>query len=246
VVDLAFAAVGELHFADDLREVDRLADFASTPRDAADERQSDPPTRAPARARASLEGLERALLLLRAHRRSFVVHLEDHEPVLVVHGDGDRCSGCAVLRGVVEEVLADAAHPLATPVAEHAGISVEAKAIAVQQLHLVDDLPRELPHLVIIGGELDRLAVRVVRLSEKTFSSGIQVEKIGPAKVKIYTPAKTVADCFRFRNQIGVDVAVEALRFCLERKRAKPSEILRYARLWRVDRVLRPYLEALQ
>ena len=64
--------------------------------------------------------------------------------------------------------------------------------------------------------------------------------------MKIYAPAKTVADCFRFRNQIGVDVAVDALRLCLQKKRAKPADILRYARLWRVERVMRPYLEAMQ
>src|SRR5262249_43252008 len=94
--------------------------------------------------------------------------------------------------------------------------------------------------------KLEQPPIRVVRFSEKTFTQGVQIEKIGPAQVKVYSPAKTVADCFRFRNQIGVDVAVEALRLCLEKKAAKPAEILRYARLWRVERVMRPYFEALQ
>ena len=64
--------------------------------------------------------------------------------------------------------------------------------------------------------------------------------------VRIYKPAKTVADCFRFRNKIGTDVAIEALKLCLEDKHIKSAELLRYARLWRVEKVMLPYLEALQ
>jgi predicted transcriptional regulator of viral defense system len=114
-------------------------------------------------------------------------------------------------------------------------------------------LTTEVPHEVWIGlprgtktPKLDQPPLRVVRFSAKTFSQGIEVKKMGPAMVRIYSAPKTVADCFRFRNQIGVDVAVEALRLCLERKRAKVADILRYARLWRVEKTMKPYLEALQ
>ena len=57
---------------------------------------------------------------------------------------------------------------------------------------------------------------------------------------------KTVADCFKFRNRIGIDVAVEALRLFHERKKAPMRELLNYARLCRVERVMMPYIEALQ
>ena len=63
--------------------------------------------------------------------------------------------------------------------------------------------------------------------------------------LRIFNPAKTVADCFKFRHKIGVDVAVEALKLCLTSGKAKPAQILHYARLCRVERVIRPYLEAL-
>jgi len=62
--------------------------------------------------------------------------------------------------------------------------------------------------------------------------------------VRIYSPAKTVADCFRFRNKIGLDVAIEALDICLKRRRAQPTAILRYARVCRVEKVMMPYLQA--
>jgi hypothetical protein len=63
--------------------------------------------------------------------------------------------------------------------------------------------------------------------------------------VRLFNPAKTVADCFKFRHKIGADAAVEALKLCLARGKARPAQILHYARLCRVERVIRPYLEAL-
>ena len=71
------------------------------------------------------------------------------------------------------------------------------------------------------------------------------MHNIEGVKVRIYNPAKTVADCFKFRNKIGIDVAIEALRECVHTKRCTPSEIMRYAHICRVDNIIRPYLEAL-
>ena len=61
----------------------------------------------------------------------------------------------------------------------------------------------------------------------------------------MYGPAKTVADCFRFRNRLGIEVAVEALRTSLSERRVKPAEVIHFAKICRVDRVIRPFLEAL-
>jgi predicted transcriptional regulator of viral defense system len=63
--------------------------------------------------------------------------------------------------------------------------------------------------------------------------------------VRVYSAAKTVADCFKFRNKIGLDVAIEALKDCLRQKKASIDEIYRYAQACRVSNVIRPYLEAL-
>jgi hypothetical protein len=63
--------------------------------------------------------------------------------------------------------------------------------------------------------------------------------------VRVYSAAKTVADCFKFRNKIGLDVAIEALKDCLRQKKASIDEVYRYAKVCRVSNVIRPYMEAL-
>jgi len=63
--------------------------------------------------------------------------------------------------------------------------------------------------------------------------------------VRIYSPEKTLADCFKYRNKLGLDTAIEALKFYVERREVKADAIMRYARICRVARVMRPYLEAL-
>lgn len=64
--------------------------------------------------------------------------------------------------------------------------------------------------------------------------------------VKIYTAARTVADCFKFRNKIGLDVAIEALRLARQRKRVQNHELLRYAKLLRVEKPISPYIQAIE
>jgi len=85
---------------------------------------------------------------------------------------------------------------------------------------------------------------RVVRYSEKTLKSGMQTHKIEGISVKVFSPAKTVADCFKYRNKVGLDVAIEALQDSLEQRKATVDDIVRYARICRVSRVIQPYLEA--
>ena len=63
--------------------------------------------------------------------------------------------------------------------------------------------------------------------------------------MKVYTPAKTVADCFKYRNKIGLDVALEALRDCWKKRRATMDELWQAAKICRVANVMRPYLESL-
>ena len=63
-------------------------------------------------------------------------------------------------------------------------------------------------------------------------------------RVKIYSPEKTLADCFKFRNKIGMDVVLEALRLYKERKKFNPGELLKYARICRIENIMKPYLEA--
>ena len=87
--------------------------------------------------------------------------------------------------------------------------------------------------------------LRVFRFSEVAFTSGVETHVIEGQRVHVYSLAKTVADLFKYRNKVGIDVAVEALREALRRKKVSPAQIDPYARICRVQRVMRPYLEAL-
>jgi len=87
--------------------------------------------------------------------------------------------------------------------------------------------------------------VRVVRASGAALTTGVEKHKIEGVVVQMTTPAKTVADCFRYRDTVGTDVAVEALRDCLRKRKATPADIFEMAKVDRVARVMRPYLEAL-
>ncbi|EQD53154.1 hypothetical protein B1B_10403 [mine drainage metagenome] len=86
--------------------------------------------------------------------------------------------------------------------------------------------------------------VRVVYCSAAAHRAGIKTHVIDGVAVRLYSPAKTVADCFKFRHKIGIDVAVEALREYLKTHRGGMEALWRYAKICRVQRVMQPYLEA--
>ena len=87
-------------------------------------------------------------------------------------------------------------------------------------------------------------ALRVVRFSGHALVEGIDTHLIEGVEVRVYCAAKTVADCFKYRHKIGVDVAIEALRDALRMRKATVDEIHRFAKVCRVSNVMRPYLES--
>lgn len=101
-------------------------------------------------------------------------------------------------------------------------------------------IPRGMRH-----PKLDAPPLRVTTLSGAAYAEGIEEHMIEGVTVRIYGIAKTVVDCFRFRNRIGLDVAMEALRESLRSKKTTINEINRFAKLARLGRVMRPYLEVL-
>ena len=94
--------------------------------------------------------------------------------------------------------------------------------------------------------KLDHPPLRIVRASGEALTAGVTEMKVDGVATRVTNPAKTVADCFRHRNKIGVDVAIEALRDCWEQRAATLDEIDRHAEIDRVAKVMRPYMEALQ
>lgn len=97
----------------------------------------------------------------------------------------------------------------------------------------------------VAAPRLDSPAIRVVRMTGESLARGIQHIEIDGVKVPVYDAAKTIADCFKFRNKIGLDVALEALREAWRERKVKTDALWRYAKLNRVANVMRPYLEAL-
>jgi len=87
--------------------------------------------------------------------------------------------------------------------------------------------------------------MRIVHFSGEALSYGVKEKKLEGTIVRVFDPAKTVADCFKFRNKIGLDVALEALRDCYRQKKATTDELFIAARVCRVARVMQPYLESL-
>jgi predicted transcriptional regulator of viral defense system len=92
---------------------------------------------------------------------------------------------------------------------------------------------------------IDRPVIRFVRFSGQALNSGVEEHKVEGVTVRVYSPAKTVADCFKYRNKIGLDVALEALRDCLRENKCNADELWRYGKICRVANVMRPYLETL-
>ncbi|MFC1853098.1 type IV toxin-antitoxin system AbiEi family antitoxin domain-containing protein [candidate division CSSED10-310 bacterium] len=114
------------------------------------------------------------------------------------------------------------------------------------------DLTTQIPHWVYIalekGAETPRIdypPIKVHRFSKNAFSLGHERQSIDGVEVRIYNPEKTLADCFKFRNRIGIDVALEAIKLYKERGSSKWDDVLKYARVCRIENVIRPYLEAI-
>lgn len=162
-----------------------------------------------------------------------------------------------VAAGEVERVARGIYRLSEQPITEHHGLAIASAAVPHGVVCLVSALQfhgigTQLPSEVWLA--IDRRArhpalkyppLRVVRYSGAALTEGIETHELEGRKVKVYNVAKTLADCFKYRNKIGLDVALEALREAWRQRRFKMTELDRYARICRVQRVMRPYLEAL-
>jgi predicted transcriptional regulator of viral defense system len=89
------------------------------------------------------------------------------------------------------------------------------------------------------------LKIRIVHFSGASFSKGVEEHDVAGVRIRVTSAAKTVADCFKFRNKIGIDVAVEALKDFTRLHRGGANDLARFARICRVSRVMQPYLDAI-
>ena len=143
------------------------------------------------------------------------------------------------------------------PALEHPDLVTVALKVPAGVICLVSalsfhEITTEIPHEVYIalprGAEQPRIAhppMRVFRFGGPAHTEGVETHRLDGVAVQIYCAEKTLADVFKFRNKIGMDTALEALRLYAERRRPRVDAILRFARVCRVERVMRPYLEAI-
>ena len=113
------------------------------------------------------------------------------------------------------------------------------------------DITTQVPHQVYValgrGAEPSRIQyppIRTIWFSGPAFTEGVETHRLDGVPVQIYCVEKTLADCFKYRNKIGLDIAIEALRMYKQRKKLQVDALIQYARVCRVEKVMRPYLEA--
>jgi predicted transcriptional regulator of viral defense system len=162
-----------------------------------------------------------------------------------------------VADGALERVGRGRYRSPSTRISEHHGLALAAAAVPSGVVCLLSALVfhgigTQNPSEVWVA--LDRRArapkvawppLRIVRFSGRALTEGVENHRIEGELVRVYSLPKTLADCFKYRNKLGMDVALEALKDAWTRRRVRLAEIDAYARVCRVERVMRPYLEAL-
>jgi predicted transcriptional regulator of viral defense system len=154
-----------------------------------------------------------------------------------------------VSRGVYR--LADS-EPMGNPDLVTVAIRVPNGVICLISALAFHEMTTQIPHAVHVSlrsgstePKLDHPPIKVYRFSGKAFAEGIEPHELDGVAVRIYSPEKTLADCFKFRNKVGLDTAVEAVRFYRERRSVNVDALMHYAEICRVEKVMRPYLEAI-
>jgi len=176
---------------------------------------------------------------------------------LAVHGIAREYLRIATDKGILVRSGRGLYLPADSPVNEHHSVAESAKRVPKGVVCLLSALsyhdvgtqnPFEM--WMAIGAKDRRPAVvnpklRIARFSKPALEFGVETHDVEGVPVRIFSVAKTVADCFKYRNKIGLDVAIEALRDSLRQKKATPSQIWEAATVCRVANIIRPYIEAL-
>lgn len=126
------------------------------------------------------------------------------------------------------------------------GVICLVSALAIHQI--TTQIPRAVEIALPRGAESPRLdypPIALHRFSDASFIAGIEDREVDGIPLRVYSPEKTIADCFKFRHQLGMDVFLEALALYQQRKQANWAAILEYAQICRVGTAIRPYLEAI-
>jgi len=154
-----------------------------------------------------------------------------------------------VARGVYVHIDADATeNRTLAEVCKRVPAGVVCLLSALQFHNLTTQMPHQVwlaIHYKARQPKEPRLSIKIVRFSGPALETGIENYTIEGVPVKVYDPAKTVADCFKYRNKIGLDIAIEALREYRRQRKCTNDQLWQYAKVCRVAKVMRPYLEAI-
>lgn len=142
--------------------------------------------------------------------------------------------------------------PLGSPDLVQISLRVPRAVICLISALYFHEMTTQIPHQIYFAlprdvktPKIQYPPISVFHFSEATYQTGIVEHKLDGVKIRIYDREKTVADCFKFRQKIGMDVALEALKDYIQRPKMNVSLLLKYARINRVEKIMRPYMEAL-
>ena len=141
--------------------------------------------------------------------------------------------------------------PLGNPDLVAVALRVPDGVLCLLSALAVHEITTQIPHEVYVGlgrgakpPRLEHPPLRWFRFTGKAFTEGIETHRLDGVDVHVYAATKTVAACFKYRNKLGLDVALDALKVYLREKRGAPDELVCFARVCRVEKVMRPYIEA--
>ena len=142
--------------------------------------------------------------------------------------------------------------PLGNPDLVSVAVKIPQSVITLISALAFHEITTQIPHVIHIalkkGAEPPRLKnppIRIFWFTGNAFSDGVEQYDVDGTLVKIYKPEKTIADCFKYRNKIGLDVAIEALKLYRERIGFRIDDLIHFAQVCRVEKTMRPYLEAI-
>ncbi len=192
--------------------------------------------------------------LMKIATKSGVVRSRD----LALHGIAREYLSLAEKRGLLTRVSRGIYAAKEAPVTEHHSLVEASKRVPNGVICLLSalrfhELTTQSPFEVWMAiGErartpkLDNPRLRIVRFSDKTLRFGVVTHQIEGVALPVFNAAKTVADCFKYRHKIGIDIALEVLRDCYRKKKATMNELWEAAKVCRVANVMKPYLESLR
>lgn len=159
-------------------------------------------------------------------------------------------------KGIVEQVSRGVYRlvempPISNPDLVTVGLRFPNAVICLISALTYHNITTQIPHAVSVAvprnsriPSLDYPPIQAHRFSNEAYNSGIENHAIDGVPIKIYNPEKTLADCFKFRNKIGMEVVLEALKLYRSRQKFNLEKLLKYAKICRVKNIMTPYLEA--